>query len=65
VTRIISLAVGNLATPKARAKHKPLFNKPASEAGLLNRRLVLSSRLGVAKFIIITDMILVTLCFAT
>jgi hypothetical protein len=33
--------VMNLATPKAAAKREHLFNKP--EAGLLNKRLMLSS----------------------
>ncbi len=30
VTKIISLTFINLVTPKARAKHEPLFNKLAS-----------------------------------
>jgi hypothetical protein len=31
--KIISLAVENLVTPKAGAKHELLFNKPASVLG--------------------------------
>ncbi len=31
VTKIIFLIFINLVTPKVRAKHEPLFNKPASE----------------------------------
>jgi hypothetical protein len=34
---MISLAVLNLATPKAGAKCEHLFNEPASEVGLLNK----------------------------
>ncbi len=30
MTKIIYLLFRNLVTPKARAKHEPLFNKPAS-----------------------------------
>jgi hypothetical protein len=30
VTKIISLVVFNFVTPKAGAKHEPLFNEPAS-----------------------------------
>jgi hypothetical protein len=33
----------NLVTPKAGAKHEVLFNEPASEHGLLNKGLMLSS----------------------
>jgi len=32
VTRIISVKIVNLVTPKVGAKHKRLFDKPASEA---------------------------------
>jgi len=32
------MIVMNLVTPKVRAKHELLFNKPASEAVLLNKR---------------------------
>jgi hypothetical protein len=42
-----------------------MFNKPASEAGLLNKSLRLAPALGVTKVTIVTDMILVTLCCAT
>jgi hypothetical protein len=31
VTKIMSLTIMNLVTPKAGAKHELLFNKPASE----------------------------------
>ncbi len=43
MTRFIGMAVMNLVTPKAAAKHELLFNKPASVAGSLNKRLMLSS----------------------
>ncbi len=42
-----------------------LFNKPASEAGLLNKTSRLALALGVTEFIIVTNMILVTLSCAT
>jgi hypothetical protein len=35
VTRIISLAIVNLVTPKGGAKHELWFNKQALEVGLL------------------------------
>ncbi len=38
-----------------------MFNKPASEAGLLNKSLRLAPALGVTKVIIDIGMILVTL----
>jgi hypothetical protein len=65
VTKIISLIFINFVTPKARAKHEPLFNKSASEARLLNKSLCLAQALGVTKFLIVIDIILVTLCCAT
>ena len=34
------MAVINLVTPKAAAKRELLFNKPASEAGLLSQRIL-------------------------
>ncbi len=37
------MAVKNSVAPKAAAKHELLFNKPASEASLLNKRLMLGS----------------------
>jgi hypothetical protein len=44
VIKITSLVFINLVTPKARAKHEPLFNEPAaSEVGLLNIQVGLSS----------------------
>jgi hypothetical protein len=43
-----------------------MFNKPASEVGteasLLNKSSRLAPALGVTKFVIVTDIILVTLC---
>jgi hypothetical protein len=36
VGKFIAMNVENLVTPKAGAKHELLFNKRASEAGLLN-----------------------------
>jgi hypothetical protein len=77
----------HLVTPKAGAKHKLLFNKPASamtpqylpwppsclchiaqggqgkywgviaEPGLLNKSSCLAPALGVAKFIIVTEIV--------
>ncbi len=61
---MISTTVMSSATSKAGAKHKLLFNKPASgiilahllqklqdtEAGLLNKRLVLSSSFRCDQF---------------
>ncbi len=38
-----------------------MFDKPTLEAGLLNKRWYLAPTLGVAKFIMVTDMIWVTL----
>jgi len=49
--KIIPLIDANLVTPKARAKHGLLFNKPASEAGLLNKISCLAQPLGVTKII--------------
>ncbi len=54
----------DLVTPKAAAKHELWFNEPASVAGLLNKSSHLAPALGVTKFIIVLDMILVTLCCA-
>jgi hypothetical protein len=44
-----------------------MLNKPTSEAeaSSLNKSSCLARALGVTKFIIVTDMILVTLCCAT
>jgi hypothetical protein len=42
-----------------------MFNKPTSEAGSLNKSSCLAPTWGAAKFIIVTDLILVTLCCAT
>ncbi len=42
-----------------------MFFGKASEADLLNKSSRLAPAFGVNKFIIITDIILVTLCFAT
>jgi hypothetical protein len=65
VTKITSLIFINLVTPKARAKHEPLFNKLASEAGSLNKCSRLAQALGATKLVNMTDMILVTFCCAT
>jgi hypothetical protein len=35
VTKIHSMTIMNLVTPKAGAKHEHLFNEPATEVGLL------------------------------
>jgi hypothetical protein len=37
----------------------------SAEAGLLNKGSCLAPALGVTKFVIVTDMIWVTLCYAT
>jgi hypothetical protein len=55
----------SLVTPKAGAKHELSFNQSASEAGLLNKCSSLAPALGVTKFRIMRDMILITLCCAT
>jgi hypothetical protein len=55
VTKIIHLAIVNLVTPKAAAKHELSLNKA----------LCLYRSLGVSKFTNMRDMILVTLCCAT
>jgi hypothetical protein len=59
------MAVMNSVIPKAAAKHDLLFNKPASESGLLNKSSGLAAALGVTKFITTIFMIWVTLCCAT
>jgi hypothetical protein len=61
VTKFIAMTVKNLVSPKAAAKHDFLFNKPTSEAVLLNK----SSRLAAALGVTIIAMYLVTLCCAT
>ncbi len=61
----MALNIVNLATPKGAAKPELLFNKPTSEAGLLNKGLYFAPALGVTKFIIVIDMSLLTLCCAT
>ncbi len=65
VTESMAMTIMNLVTPKVRAKYELLFNKLASEAGLLNKCSCLARALGVTKFIIVSDMILVTLCCPT
>jgi hypothetical protein len=42
-----------------------MFNKPTSEAGLLNKSSCLAHALGVIEFVNMGDKILVTLCCAT
>ncbi len=53
VTKIISVSVMNLVMPIAGAKGKLLFNKSASDAGLLNKSLCFASALVVMKIITI------------
>jgi hypothetical protein len=65
VIKIISVTIMNLVTPKTGAKHELLFNELATVAGSLNKSLRLAATLGVTKFIVVIDMILVTLCCAT
>ena len=65
MTKVIVMTIVNSVTPKAAAKQELLFNKPASEAGLLNKGLCLARALGVTKFVDVRDMILVMLCCAT
>jgi hypothetical protein len=64
LTKTISMSVVNFITPKAGTKCELLFNKLAS-AGLSNKSSCLAPALGFTKFIIFTDMILVTLCCDT
>jgi hypothetical protein len=59
------MTVINLCPPKAAAKWVLLFNKLASEPGLLNKGSYLARALGVTKFMNERDIILVTLCCAT
>jgi hypothetical protein len=61
--RLTALIVMKLVRPKAGAKHELLFNK--SEAILLNNSLCLAPALGIIKFMIVKEMILVTLCSVT
>jgi hypothetical protein len=42
-----------------------MINKPAFEAGSLNKNSCIAPALGVTKFIIVTDMMWVTLSCAT
>ena len=65
VTKLIPLSYLNLVTPKAGAKCELLFNKPVSEAGLLNKSSCLAPALVVTKFTTVRDMTLVKLCCAT
>jgi hypothetical protein len=65
VTEFIAIIVMNLFTPKAAAKQQDLFNKPASEANLLNKSSCLAPALGVTNLTNAEDMILVTLCCVT
>ncbi len=53
----------DLIKPKAGAKQELFFNAP--EVGLLHKSSCLAPTLGVTKFIIVKDTILVTLCCAT
>jgi hypothetical protein len=41
-----------------------MLNKPYSEAGMLNKSSCIAPSLGVTKFIIVKDIIFVTLCYA-
>jgi hypothetical protein len=59
------MTVINFVTLKAAAKRELLFNKPDSEAGLLNKGTCLAAALGMAEFITEIEVILVTLCCAT
>jgi hypothetical protein len=49
----------------SKNKCQAVFNKPISEAGLLNECLCIAQALGVTKFINVRDMILITLYGAT
>ncbi len=59
------MSIVNLVTPKAGAKRELLFDRPASEASLLDKSSCLAQALGVTTFIDMRDMTLVTLCCAT
>jgi len=63
MTQIITATIMTLVTPKARAQHEVLFNKPAT--GLLNKGSCLARALGVTYFMQVRNMTLVTLCCAT
>ena len=64
-TEFITITVMNLVTPKAAAKHELLFKKTEAEIGSLKYSSFLAPALGVTKFTIVRDMILVSLCCAT
>jgi hypothetical protein len=59
MTKNMAIMVIYLVTPKAGAKRELLFNKLASESGLLNKSSCLA--LGMTKFTNVRDMILDTL----
>ncbi len=73
------MAIKNLVTPKAGARHElllnklpqvslrifPLYTSWGSEAGLLKKGSCLARALSVTKYLNVRDMILVTLCCAT
>ncbi len=67
MTKIISLKIKNLVTPKAGAKQELLFVKVALalEGGWLNKSSCSGPALGCIKFIIVINVILVTFCCAT
>jgi hypothetical protein len=54
----------NLVTPTALAKHELLFNKPATEVGLLNKSSCLATASGVTKRISVIAMNVAKLCGA-
>ncbi len=47
------MTIMNSAAPKAGAEHELSFNKLASDAGLLKKRLNLTGTLGVTRLLVI------------
>ncbi len=64
MTKFKAMVVNILVTPKVAAKCELLFNKPSSEAGLLNKILRFAVALVVTKFIMVISLNLFTLCCA-
>jgi hypothetical protein len=64
IPNLVFLAVG-LPSTWSMLSQGALIEGEDSEAGSLNNSLCLAPALGVTKFIIVIDMILVTLCCAT
>ncbi len=61
MTKFVAMIVMNFVTPNVGAKCELLFNKPASEAGLLNKSSCLTAALGATEFLTAIAMIQITL----